>query len=79
MLRFFSVISIQDTVEHIKSCFEVNLSWINAVQHLRQGFLKGLIRCKWLVVLPSFQEYWKLTSLVIKVIEDVSKKYIWNV
>lgn len=74
MLRVFSVLFNQDTVEHIKSCFEVNLSWINAVQHLWQGFLKGLIGCKRLAALPSLQEDWKLACLPIKVVQDVSKK-----
>lgn len=74
MLRVFSVFSNQNTLEHIKSGFEVNLSWINAVQYLWQGFLKGLIWCKWLAMLPSMQEYWKLACLLIKVVQDVSEK-----
>lgn len=74
MLHIFSVLFSQDTLKHIQSCFEENLSWTDAIQHIGQGLLNSLIWGQRTALLPSLLEDGKLACLPIKMVQDVSKR-----
>lgn len=74
MLHIFSVLFSQDTLKHIQSCFEKNLSWTDAIQHIGQGLLNGHIWGQRTALLPSLLEDGKLACLPIKMVQDVSKR-----